>query len=87
MAAVILFLLLDEKEPRIKADIIGPNAHSGRFPAMSAGPARPTHSVFGVPAHGTRVRNAISFVLESKSKNNNRAKKVKELITFAANNH
>ena len=28
------------KEQRIKADIIGPIAQSGRFPAMSA---RPTH--------------------------------------------
>ena len=34
---------------RIKADIIGPNAQSGRFPAMSAGPAHPTRLRFGVP--------------------------------------
>jgi hypothetical protein len=27
---------------RIKADIIGPNAQSGRFPAMSARPTHPT---------------------------------------------
>ena len=46
------FLLLDEKEPRIKADIIGPDAHSGRFPAMSARPTRPARPRFGVPTHG-----------------------------------
>ena len=34
---------------RIKADIIGPNAQSERFPAMSAGPAHPTRLRFGVP--------------------------------------
>ncbi len=42
---------------RIKADIIGPNAQSGRFPAMSARPAHPTWSIIGIPAHGTRTEN------------------------------
>jgi len=28
--------LLKEKDQKFKADIIGPNAQSGRFPAMSA---------------------------------------------------
>ena len=42
---------------RIKADIIGPNAQSGRFPAMSARPAHPTRSIIGIPAHGTRTEN------------------------------
>jgi hypothetical protein len=39
---------------RIKADIIGPNAQSGRFPAMSAGPAHPTRLRFGVPIFSER---------------------------------
>lgn len=41
---------LMRKGQRIKADIIGPNAQSGRFPAMSALPPRPTQSVFGKPS-------------------------------------
>ena len=46
--------VLKQKDQKFKADIIGPNTRCGRFPAMSAGPARPTRSVFGVPAHGVR---------------------------------
>jgi hypothetical protein len=49
---------LKQKDQKFKADIIGPNAQSGRFPAMSARPTRPTHSRFGVPIHGIRTRNS-----------------------------
>ncbi len=50
----VLPFLLDKKSKirhkskgeRIKADIIGPNTQSGRFPAMSARPTRPTQSGF-----------------------------------------
>ena len=38
------------KDERIKADIIGPNTRSGRFPAMSAVPARPNQVSVGVPS-------------------------------------
>jgi hypothetical protein len=41
---------LKEKEQKFKVDIIGPNAQSGRFPAMSALPPRPTQSSFGEPS-------------------------------------
>jgi hypothetical protein len=50
--------LLKEKEQKFKADIIGPHPQSGRFPAMSAGPARPTRLGFGVPTHSTREENS-----------------------------
>ena len=52
--------VLKQKDQKFKADIIGPNAQSGHFPAMSARPARPTHSRFGVPIHGIRTRNSTS---------------------------
>ena len=44
---------------RIKADIIGPNAQSGRFPAMSAGPAHPTRLRFGVPKLSERSNHVM----------------------------
>ena len=52
MAAVCIIIrpfVLKQKDQKFKADIIGPNAHSGRFPAMSARLAHPTRSVLGVP--------------------------------------
>jgi hypothetical protein len=42
--------VLKQKDQKFKADIIGPIAQSGRFPAMSALPPRPTQSVFGKPS-------------------------------------
>ena len=36
----------------------GPTALGDRPSPMSAGPARPTQSVFGVPTHGTREGNS-----------------------------
>ena len=36
----------------------GPAAHGNRPSPMSAGPARPTQSVFGIPTHGTREENS-----------------------------
>ena len=51
--------LLKEKDQKFKADIIGPYAQSGRFPAMSARPTRPTQSVFGVPIHSERSSHVI----------------------------
>jgi hypothetical protein len=51
MAAVCIIIrpfVLKQKDQKFKADIIGPNAHSGRFPAMSARLAHPTRSVLGV---------------------------------------
>ena len=50
---------LIRKHERIKADIIGPNAQSGRFPAMSAGPAHPTRLRFGVPKLSERSNHVM----------------------------
>ncbi len=41
--------VLKQKDQKFKADIIGPTAQCGRFPAMSAWPARPAQSGVGVP--------------------------------------
>ena len=59
MAAAFCYrpFLLTGKDQRVKADIIGPYAQSGRFPAMSARPARPTQPVFDNPTHGIMVGN------------------------------
>ena len=55
MAAGIYFrpFFLIRKGQRIKADIIGPNARSGRFPAMSAVARAPN------PAKGGRSQCGI----------------------------
>jgi hypothetical protein len=49
---------LKQKDQKFKADIIGPIAQSGRFPAMSALPPRPTQSGFGIPAQGIKTKNS-----------------------------
>ena len=41
---------LKKRKRKFKADIIGPNTQSGRFPAMSAGPARPTRMRLVIPS-------------------------------------
>ena len=56
---LIRAFFLIRKHQRIKADIIGPNAQSGRFPAMSAEPTHPTQLGFGIPAHGIKTKTAL----------------------------
>ena len=52
VAAAIFFrpFLLKEKDQKFKADIIGPNTQSGRFPAMSTEARAPN------PVEGWRTR-------------------------------
>ena len=52
-------LLLDEKGPKNQGRHQGPYTHGNRPSPMSAGPARPTQSVFGVPIHSERSSHVI----------------------------
>ena len=52
-------LLLDEKGPKNQGRHQGPTALGNRSSPMSAGPARPTQSVFGVPIHSERSSHVI----------------------------
>ena len=59
MAAVILSFCLETKGPKIQGRHQGPAAHGNRSSPMSAGPARPTRSVFGVPNLSERSSHVV----------------------------
>ena len=53
---------LDRKGPKGQGRHHGPTTLGNRPSPMSAGPARPARSVFGVPTHGIRARNPFSWL-------------------------
>ncbi len=61
MAAVFLSFSLETKGPKIQGRHHGPTALSNRPSPMSAGPAHPTRSVFGIPTHGIKAGNSTAM--------------------------